>query len=180
MGAAIPVTHTLVLSLDSLVAGCALAPLLASASHRLAAAILVGSADAAASLLGSLIWLPRHGLVAAAPVMTALYGAYLIVATSLAGCGLRAASEDGRSPLPRARHLPTWMILGALAAALSVDNLLSPGGAQAVGADGLISGALMLCGLCAGARISRCWSCSVRSAWLGAGLVAATSLAVLS
>ena len=172
--------HTVVLSTDSLVAGCALAPLLSRTSHRLAAAVLVGAADAAASLVGSLVSLTPGGLPIAAPAVLAIYGVYLIVVTRLAGRGLRAANEPGGQTTPaRSAHLPTWMVLGALAAALSVDNLLAPGAAPAVIAAGVFSAALLLTGLAAGARISRGWSSPARGAWLGAGLVAVACLGVL-
>lgn len=161
--------HTVVLSLDSLVGGCALAPLLSRTSQRLVAAGLIGVADAAASLVGSLVSLTPGGLPITAPAALALYGLYLVVVTSLAGRGLRA----------RSALLPPWMVLGALAAALCVDNLLAPGAAPAVVAAGAVSAGLLLAGLAAGARISRDWSPTARGAWLGAGLVAVACLGVL-
>jgi putative Mn2+ efflux pump MntP len=174
------VMHMVLLSLDSLVAGCALAPLLSRASHRLAAAVLVGSADAAASMLGSLIVVPLGGLPIAASAVIALYGIYLICVTSLAGRGLRVASQLGRSSRAHSAPVPTWVVLVALAVALSIDNLLSAGDAPEFLPVAACSGGLMLVGVAAGGRISRGWSYRARSAWLGAGLVATACLAVLS
>lgn len=171
--------HIVLLSLDSLVAGCALAPLLTRASQRVAAAVLVGAADAAASMLGALISLSPHGLPVAAPAVLALYGVYLISVTGLAGRGLRAAEEQGQPLRARSSFVPTWVVLGALAAALSLDNLLSPGAAPAVVALGACSAGVMLAGLVAGGRVSRDWSDTGRRAWLGAGLVAVACLAVV-
>lgn len=166
-------THAALLSLDSLVAGFALAPLLSSASRRLAAAGLFGAADAAASSLGALVALPLHGVLGAAPGLAALYAVYLAVAIGLAGRGLDAAEKPG---------LPAWAILGALAAALSLDNLASPVGAHAAPAVAVLgagSAAAMLLGLAAGARVLRGLPDRPRSAWLGAGVATTACLAVL-
>lgn len=171
--------HTVVLSVDSLAAGCALAPLLPRTSQRLAAAALVGTADAAASLLGSLISPAPTGLSVAAPAALALYGISLIAVTSVAGGGRRAANPPGAS-CARVAGGPTGIVLVALAAALSVDNLLSPGVAANVVAVAACSGGLMLAGLAAGGRLRRGRSSGSPSAWLGAGLVATAWLAVLS
>ena len=155
------------LSLDSFLAGCAVAPLLARTSHRLAAAGLFGGADAVASAL-ALTWLPPQGLLLAAPIMVAAYGAYLLAATALAGRGLRAG------------HAPGWLVLGALAVALSLDNLLSAApDPVAVAAAGSASAALLLLGLIAGARLARRVDVAPRQRWLGAGLATTALLAVL-
>ena len=110
------------LSVDSLVAGAAVAPLLRRGSHRLAAAAFFGAADGAASLLGAAIAAPLQGLLVMAPAMPALYGVYLIAVSNLAGRGLRAlgARRGGA-----AGHLPALAVLGALAVALSLDNLVT-------------------------------------------------------
>jgi hypothetical protein len=168
-----PFTHVPLLGLDSLIAGCALAPLLPSASRRMAAAGLFGVADAAASSLGALVSLPLHGLLGAAPSLPALYAVYVAAAAGLAGRGLEAAERPGR---------PAWVVLGALAAALSVDNFVSPvagHAASAVAVLGASSAALTLLGLAVGARALRGLPDSTRPAWLAAGVATTACLAVL-
>jgi hypothetical protein len=169
-----PLSHVPLLSLDSLIAGCALAPLLPRASGRLAAAGLFGAADAAGSALGALVSLPFHGVLGAAPGLAALYALYLAAATCLAGRGLEAAEKPGPS---------AWVILGALAAALSLDNVASPVAAHAapaVAVLGVSSAALMLLGLAVGARVLRGLPDRSRSAWLAAGVATTACLAVLA
>lgn len=165
------VGHVALLSLDSLVAGCALAPLLPTASRRLAAAGLFGTADAVASSLGALIVLPLGPVLAAAPALPALYAVYLALVTGLAGRGLLEKREG--------RALP---ILGALAAALSLDNALSPAVAHSpldVAALGAGSAAAMLLGAAVGVRLLGLLPEDRRGAWLAAGVAASACLAVV-
>ena len=157
------------LGLDSLVAGLVVAPLLRRSSYRLATAALFGAADAAASLLGTLIAVPLHGLHVVAPVVPALYGLYLLVGVVLAGRSLESAKAMGRAS--------TLPVLCALAVALSVDNLVAGTGASAVAA-GYSSAALMLLGLAVGGRVFDVLCGTRLTAWTGAGLVAIACLAV--
>ena len=174
------VTNALLLSFDSLVAGIAVAPLVRSAPCRLVAAVLFGVADGAASLLGALVAVPLHGLLVVAPVMPALYGVYLAAASSLAARGLRA-TDEARSRVGPGRPA-TPAILGALAVALSVDNLVSSAAADgaSVVAVGCASAALMLVGLTVGGRAFAALAGGRRGAWVGVGLMIAACSAVLS
>lgn len=157
------------LALDSLVAGLLAAPLLRRRSSRVTAALLFGAADATASLLGAVIAAPPHGLLLVAPGVPAVYGLYLVAVSVLAARGLRIASAPGR-----ATALPA---LGALAVALSVDNLVAGGGASVVAA-GIGSAALMLLGLTVGGRVIDGLPDTRRGVWAGAGLVVMACLAV--
>lgn len=157
------------LGLDSLVAGLVVAPLLRSSSYRLATAALFGAADAAASLLGMLIAVPLHGLHVVAPGVPVLYGLYLLVGAVLAGRSLESAKAVGRAS--------TLPVFGALAIALSVDNLVAGPGASVVAA-GCSSAALMLLGLAVGGRVFDGLPGPRVGAWTGAGLVAMACLAV--
>src|SRR4051794_7629984 len=148
--------HVAFLSLDSLIAGLAVAPLLTSASSRLAGAALFGVADAAASSLGALVSLPLAGAFA-----PALYAVYITIATTLAARGSRP-----------------YGAVAALAAALSVDNLVPPAAAPA-GIQGAASAAAMLVGLAIGARVVRGLPERQRTAWLLAGVAATACVAVL-
>ena len=166
-------THGALLSLDSLIAGLALAPLLPNASRRLAAAGLFGAADAAASALGTLFALPLQGVLGAVPGLAGLYAVYVALATSLAGRGMGTAEK----PRP-----PAFLVVGALAAALSLDNLVSPGaaaGAPGIAVLGATSAASMLLGLAVGARVLRGLPDRSRSAWLAAGVAITACVAVL-
>ena len=174
--------NAVLLSVDSLIAAVAVAPLLSRASHRVAAVALFGVADGAASFLGTLIAVPLRGLLVAAPAAVALYGVYLIAVTILAGRGLKTASDAGPTDRVRSGHLPTLAILGALAAAMSVDNLVSGAaeGGASVAVLGCTSAALMLLGLWVGGRISHGFSAGRRGAWVGAGLMLTACLALVS
>jgi predicted lysophospholipase L1 biosynthesis ABC-type transport system permease subunit len=151
--------HAGSLSLDSLVAGLALAPLLSRASERIAASVLFGAADGLASLVATLVG--THVVVPAA-----LYGAYVfaVVVTATAF----AASSRRRS---------VWTVVATVAVAFSVDNLLSP---TAPAPAGVASFALALLGLVVGARLAGGLQRRLRIAWIGAGLLAAAYLSVAS
>jgi hypothetical protein len=157
-----PLLHAGSLSLDSLVAGLALAPLLPRGAERVAASVLFGAADGFASLLATLIG--AHLMVA--PGVLALYGAYVFTAVVVAS--VFAAPGRRRS---------LWAILVILAVALSVDNLLSP---AAPVPSGIASFALALIGLAAGARVAGGLRSRMRVAWIGVGLVAAIYLSLAS
>ncbi len=166
-----PLTDAALLSFDSLVAGCAVAPLVSRTSHRLAAAAAFGAADAAASLAGALLLLSHHGLLAAAPALPALYGACLVAASLLARRELRAGRR------------PALTVIAVLAAALSVDNLAASAAAHdpaaAIGM-GLASGAFVLAGLTIGGRVLHRVPPARRTAWVGAGLATAACSAVVA
>jgi hypothetical protein len=151
--------HAGSLSLDSLVAGLALAPLLPRASERVAASVLFGAADGLASLVATLVG--THVMVPAA-----LYGAYVfavvVVATTF------VASSRRRS---------VWAVVVTVAVAFSVDNLLSP---TAPVPAGVASFTLALFGLVVGARLAGGLRNHLRIAWIGAGLLAAAYLSVAS
>lgn len=172
-----PLTDALSLSIDSLIVGAALAPLVCTASSRLAAAALFGAADAFASLLGTVIVVPLQGLLVAAPALPALYGAYLVAVAILAGRGLRATSGTG-TPW----NLPALAVLSVVAVALSVDNLVAPAAASgaAVVAMGATSAALVLVGFALGEPVFRGLSATRRVGWIGVGLVVTACSAVLS
>ena len=172
-------TNALVLSFDSLVAGVALAPLLPKASHRLAAVVLFGVTDAAASLAGASIAISPRGLLVVAPGLLALYGVYLVAATTLASHGLRRAKDPGRPTRVRSPQLPRLAIVGALAVALSIDNLLSAVSGPVV-LMGAMSAALMVLGLAVGGRLVRCEGDRPRAAWVGIGLTITACLALVA
>jgi hypothetical protein len=151
--------HAGSLSLDSLVAGLALAPLLPRASERVAASVLFGAADGLASLVATLVG--THVVVPAA-----LYGAY-VLAVVAAGTAF-AASSRRRSVLA---------VVATVAVAFSLDNLLSP---TAPAPAGVASFALALLGLVVGARLAGRLQSRLRIAWIGAGLLAAAYLSVAS
>lgn len=151
-----PLLHAGSLSLDSLVAGFALAPLLSRASEWLAASVLFGAADGLASLVGT------HVVVA--PGMVALYGAYVFAVVVVAT--MFAVSGDRRS---------LWAVIVAVAVALSVDNLLSP---TAPAPAGVASVVLALLGFVVGARLAAGLRSRLRIAWIGAGLLAAVYLSL--
>jgi len=162
----LPFTHVALLSIDSLIAGCALAPLLPRASQRLAAAAMFGAADAAASTLGALVSPPLQGVLDPAAAFPALYAVYLAVAIGVAGAAT-------------ARSRP-WLIVAALAVALSLDNLVSPPATHAPAVlVGAASAAAVLLGLAAGARVLRGLPDGRRGAWLVAGVAASACVAVL-
>lgn len=160
----------LLLSLDSFVAGCAIAPLLGRASHRMAAAAMFGAADATATSLGALLVLPLHGALSAAPGVLALYGAYLLAVSTLARRELQAV------------RAPALGVAAALAVALAVDNLLAPAAAHPAWAlaTGGASAALLLLGFAAGARLSERLPARRRTAWIGAGLILTACSAVVA
>jgi putative Mn2+ efflux pump MntP len=174
-------THALSLSVDSLVGGVAVAPLVRRASYRLAAAAVFGVADAAASLLGGLVATPLHGLLVVTPAMIAVYGAYLLAVSALAARGLAVGAPVGLATLAFPRRLPPFLILGALAVALSIDNLVSAAAGQqaAVGTVGCASAALALLGLTAGSRLHRLTD-TRRMAWVGVGLLITACAGVLT
>jgi hypothetical protein len=176
-----PLTDAAFLSIDSFVAGCAVAPLLCGASYRLAAAVLFGSADAAASFFGTLIAAAPHGLLVVAPGMPALYGVYLLAVSHLAGRGLRATGPE-RPPSRAGSGGMAWVILTSLAVALSVDNLVSgaPADGGWVAVAGCGSAAAMLLGLAVGGRVFHGLSATRRSGWIGVGLMITACSAVLS
>ncbi len=176
-----PLTDAL-LSADSLLAGLAVAPLLHSWSHRLAAAVLFGCADGVASLVGASLAISIPGALVAAPAVVALYGAYLIAASALAGRGLRACSDRGPARRAGSGQLPALGVLGALAVALSVDNLVSSAAAHgaSIVAMGCGSAALTLLGLTVGGRALRGLPDRRRTGWVGAGAIATALMAVLS
>jgi putative Mn2+ efflux pump MntP len=167
------------LSADSLVAGLAVAPLLHRWSYRLAAAVLLGCADGAASFAGASIAISAPGPLVAAPAVVALYGAYLIAVSALAGRGLQALHDRGPATRAGAGKLAALGVLGALAVALSVDNLVASAGASVV-AMGCASAALTLVGLSVGGRVLRGMTDRRRTGWVGAGVIATALMAVLS
>jgi hypothetical protein len=173
-----PLTDAL-LSADSLVAGLAVAPLLHSRSQRLAAAVLFGCADGAASLAGASL---AVALPAAAPAVVALYGAYLVAVSALAGRGLRAVCDRTLARCAGSGRVRALGVLGALAVALSVDNLVSSAAAQgaSIVAMGCTSAALTLVGLTVGGRVLRGLPDRRRTGWVGAGVIATAVMAVLS
>jgi hypothetical protein len=175
-------THALSLSVDSLVGGAAVAPLVPRASYRLAAAVLFGAADAAASFLGALIAIPLHGLLVVTPAMIALYGAYLVAVSTLAARGLAGIGAVGSATRVRARQLPALLIPGALAVALSIDNLVSAAAGQeaSLATAGCSSAALALLGLTAGSRLLRGLPNGRRTAWVGVGLLITACAGVLT
>jgi putative Mn2+ efflux pump MntP len=151
--------HAGSLSLDSLVAGLALAPLLPRASERLGASVLFGVADGLASLVATLVG--THVVVPAA-----LYGAYVLAVVVVATTF--AASSRRRSVVA---------VVATVAVAFSLDNLLSP---TAPAPAGVASFTLALLGLAVGARLAGGLRNRVRIAWIGAGLLAAAYLSVAS
>lgn len=157
------------LGLDSLIAGLVVAPLLRRSSYRLSAAVLFGAADAAASLLGTLIAVPLSGPILVAPGISALYGLYLVTVTLLGARSLESANAMGRAS--------TLPVVGALAIALSADNLVA-GEGTSTAAAGCTSAALMLLGLAVGRRVFDGLPGARRSVWIGAGLIAAALVAV--
>lgn len=175
-------THALSLSVDSLVGGAAVAPLVSRASYRVAAAALFGAADAAASLVGGLVAMPLHGLLVVTPAMIALYGAYLVGVSTLAARGLAGIGAVGSAARACPRQLPTLLILGALAVALSIDNLVSAAAGQeaSVATVGCTSAALALLGLTAGSRLLRGLPDGRRTAWVGVGLLITACAGVLT
>jgi putative Mn2+ efflux pump MntP len=154
--------HAGSLSLDSLVAGLALAPLLPRALEWVAASVLFGAADGFASLVATLIG--AHVVVA--PGVVALYGAYVFAVVVVAS--MFAASGRRRS---------LWAVLVMVAVALSVDNLLSP---TAPVPAGVASFVLALLGLTVGARIAGGLRSRMRITWIGVGLFAAVYLSLVS
>lgn len=154
--------HAGSLSLDSLVAGLALAPLLPRASEWVTASVLLGAADGFASLLATLIG--AHVVVA--PAVIVLYGAYVL--TVVMAASMFAASGRRRS---------LWAVLVMVAVALSLDNLLSP--AAPVPA-GVASFALALLGFAIGALLASRLRSYRRVAWIAVGLLAAIYLSTVS
>ncbi len=152
--------HAGSLSLDSLVAGLALAPLLPRASEWVAASALLGAADGFASLLATLDG--THVVVA--PGMVALYGAYVLAVVVVAS--MFAASGRRRS---------LWAVVAMVALALSLDNLLSP---TAPAPAALASAVLALLGFAVGARLAGSMRSRWRIVWIGAGLLAAVYLSL--
>jgi putative Mn2+ efflux pump MntP len=148
--------HAGALSLDSLVAGLALAPLLARASERVAAAVMFGAADGLASLVATLVG--THVVVPAA-----LYGAYVVAVVGVASAF--AASSARRS---------MW-VMATVAIAFSIDNLFSP---TAPVPAGVASFALALLGFAVGARLAGGLRNRLRVAWIGTGLLVAACLSV--
>src|SRR4051794_9828048 len=140
------------LSVDSLVVGAAVAPLMRSGSHRLAAAALFGTADAVATSIGRLIVAPLQGMVVVAALMPALYGVYLLAVSGLAARGLRVATAAESPSGAARRHVPALAVLGASAVALSVDNLVAAATAHeaSVAAIGCASALAALLGLTIG------------------------------
>jgi predicted lysophospholipase L1 biosynthesis ABC-type transport system permease subunit len=151
--------HAGSLSLDSLVAGLALAPLLPRASERVTASVLFGAADGLASLVATLVG--THVVVPAA-----LYGAYVFAV--VVGATTFVASSRRRS---------VWPVVATVAVAFSVDNLFSP---TAPAPAGAASFALALLGLAVGVRLTGSLRNRLRIAWIGAGLIAAACLSVVS
>ncbi len=153
-----PFFHAGWLSLDSLVAGLALASLLPRAPERVAASVLFGLADGLASLYATLSG--THLAVLAG--MAVLYCAYAL--TVVVAASAFAASS---------RRWSAWAVVATVAVALSLDNLLSP---AAPAPAGVASAVLALLGLAVGARLARGLGSRARVAWVAAGLLAATYL----
>lgn len=177
-----PLTHAISLSFDSLVAGAAVAPLVRRPSYRLAAAALFGAADATATLLGTLIAVPLHGLLVIGPALPGLYGLYLVAASRLARRSLPPGDDPGRPARAGPRHMPTLAVLATLAVALSIDNLVSAAAGQGASpaAAGSTSAVLALLGLAAGSRLLRGLPDRRRTGWIGAGLLVTACAAVLT
>lgn len=168
-------THAALLSCDSLVAGCAFGPLLTGVSQRLAGAVVFGLADGGGSVLGGLLATARHGLLAGVPALPAVYAVYLVIVIGLARRRLQVAG-----PAREGWGVPA--IVGLVAAALAVDNLVSatPGAAASVPAMAAMSASLALLGLTAGGWIASGWPDRPRRIWLDAGLALAVCLALLT
>lgn len=151
--------HAGSLSLDSLVAGLAFAPLLPRASERVAASVLFGAADGLASLLATLVG--THVVVPAAFYGAYVFGVVVVAITFVASSRRRSA----------------WAVVATVAVAFSVDNLLSP---TAPVPAGVASLTLALFGFVVGARLAGGLRNRVRIAWIGAGLLAAAYLSLAS